>query len=465
MKKILLSILCIFVFSAALLFADNGEFRVQINDKAEAGTSRSFECAAVLAHLAGFPEYNYSNVDFSLYDSYFSAFSEIKEFKNAISYYKSLHYRGFSYDAVANIATYLNSDCQSYRTDIETVKANIQSRCGDPQKFLEVISAFYTATSFDNFYQSMVPVYEQGLQAILSNVQVINIAFDAYEKYYRTTLNPVFISVSPVVGSSNYGVSFNNGQKEFFEPKYCAGYFDANLLIHELSHPMSNPVVYEIVKNKKIMKLVNKTFKGTKKQIMKQHAYTNSETYLIELFNRANTLNILKAFGNDSYIYSGIFNDKVNRFDEIAEVTELLGKYRLGNYSSLEEFRPELEEGYLEILNSKKNGFKLSSDNTASFTLFGKTYSAQYCGTSDIKGIRDFKTRKIFRLLDAYEDLVNYQAFDYLPDDNYPMEINAGEVYRIEYLRTDGTGYVEYMRSDNNSYINGQHVTLGIYVE
>ena len=67
--------------------------------------------------------------------------------------------------------------------------------------------------------------------------------------------------------------------------------------------------------------------------------------------------------------------------------------------------------------------------------------------------------------MDAYEDLVNYQAFDYLPDDNYPMEINAGEVYRIEYLRTDGTGYVEYMRSDNNSYINGQHVTLGIYVE
>ena len=62
MKKFLLSILFISMFSTALLFANKGEYRVQINDKAEAGTSRSFECAAVLAHLAGFPEYNYSNV-------------------------------------------------------------------------------------------------------------------------------------------------------------------------------------------------------------------------------------------------------------------------------------------------------------------------------------------------------------------------------------------------------------------
>ena len=465
MKKILLSILFISMFSTALLFADKGEYRVQINDKAQAGTSRAFECAAVIAHYAGFPEYNDSNTDFSLYDSYFIPLSKNKAFLDAVSYFNSLHNRGFSYDAVANIATYLNSDCQSYRTDIQTVKANIQSRCGDPVKFLEVISTFYTETSFDDFYQSMIPIYEESLQAILANIQVINIAFDAYEKYYRTSLNPVFISVTPLVGPSNYGVSFNDGQKEYYEPKYCAGYFDANLLIHELSHPMSNPVVYRIVKNKKIMKLVNKSFKGTKKQIMQQQAYTNSETYLIELFNRANTLNILKAFGNDAYIYSGIFQDKLRRFDEIDQVTQLLDKYRLGNYVSLEEFRPELEEGFLKILNANKNGFKLSADDTKSFTLFGKTYNAQYCGTSDVSGIRDFKTRKVFRLIDAYEDLVNYQSFDYLSDDNYPVTVNAGEVYRVEYLRTDGTGFVEYMRSDANSYINGQHVTVGIYVE
>ena len=464
MKKKLLSILYISMFSAVLLFADNGEYRVKINDKVEAGTSRAFECAAVIAHLAGLQEYNDPNTDFSNYDSYFSAFYKDKDFLDAISYYKSLHIRGFGYDAVANIATYLNSDCQSYRTDIETVRANIQSRCGDPEKFLKIISAFYNVTSFDDFYQSMVPVYEQSLQAILENTEVINVALKAYEDYYRTTLNPVFISVTPLVGPSNYGVSFNDGQKEYYEPKYCAGYFDANLLIHELSHPMSNPVVYEIVKNKKIMKLVNKTFKGTKKQMMKQQAYTNSETYLVELFNRANTLNILKAIGNDSYIYQGIYYDMLRRFDEITEVTELLDKYRLGNYKNLEEFRPELEEGYLKILNNKKAGFKLSEDNTSSFSLFGKTYSAEYCGTSDVTGIRDFKTRKVFRLKDAYEDVKDYAGFDYLPNNNYPVTVNQGDVFRIEYQRSDGTGFVEYLRS-NNDYINNEPVTIGFYVE
>lgn len=464
MKKKLLSILLISVFATVLLFADNGEYRVKINDNVEAGTSRAFECAAVIAHYAGFPEYCDSNTDFSNYDYYFSKFFKNKDFMDAVSYFKSLHYRGFSYDAVANIATYLNSDCQSYRTDIQTVKANIQPRCGDPQKFLKVISAFYTATAFGDFYQSMVPVYEQALQAILANKEVIKVALDAYEQYYRTSLNPVFISVTPLVGQSNYGVSFNDGEKEYYEPKYCAGYFDANLLIHELSHPMSNPVVYKIVKNKKIMKLVNKDFKGTKKQTMKQQAYTNSETYLVELFNRANTLNILKAFGNDSYIYQGLFYDMLKRFDEIAEVTELLDKYRLGDYKNLEEFRPELEAGYLKILNSKKGGFKFSADNTSSFTLFGKTYNAEYCGTMDVTGIRDFKTRKVFRLIDASEDVKDYAAFDYLPNSNYPVPVNQGDVFRLEYLRTDGTGFVEYL-CFNNNYINNEPVTMGFYVE
>ncbi len=464
MKKSLLSILFIFLCSSVLLYA-NEEYRVKINDKAEVGTSRAFECAAVIAHYAGFPEYSYTNTDFSSYDSYFSAFLQNKDFKAAVSYFNSLHNQGFSYDAVANIASYLNSDCHSYRTDIKTVRANIQSRCGDPEKFLKVISSFYDSTSFDDFYQSMIPLYEQSIQAILANKEVINIALDSYEKYYRISLNPIFISVSPIVGNSNYGVSFNDGQNEYYEPKYCAGYFDANLFVHELSHPMSNPVVYKICKNQKIMSLVNKSFKGTKKQTMKQQAYSNSQTYLVELFNRANTLNILKAFGNDSYIYQGIFKDKLNRFDEIAEVTQLLDKYRLGNYASLEEFRPELEKGFLEILNAKKNKFKFSPDDTTSFTLFGKSYSAEFCGTRNISGIKDFASRKIFKLVDAYEDVKDLGTFDYLPDENYPVKVNAGDVFRIEYLRKDGTGFVEYMRSDDNSYVNRRHATLGFYVE
>ena len=103
------------------------------------------------------------------------------------------------------------------------------------------------------------------------------------------------------------------------------------------------------------MKLVNKDLKGEKKKILQSQAYNNAETYLIELFNRANTNNILKGFCTEEYIKTYIEYDKNKcRFDEIAEVTELLDKYRNGNYKNLEEFRPELEKGFLKILNNKK---------------------------------------------------------------------------------------------------------------
>ena len=48
--------------------------------------------------------------------------------------------------------------------------------------------------------------------------------------------------------------------------------------------------------------------------------------------------------------------DKGKRFDEIEEVSELLKDYQNGNYDSILDFYPELEKGYLLILqnNSKK---------------------------------------------------------------------------------------------------------------
>ena len=355
MKKCILSILITagLIFSSA--FADGPEYRVKINDKVEIGTSRAFECAAVIAHLAGFPEYNMEKSHSHEYAAYFVQFNKDEKVQIAIRYFKKLHNTGFGYDAVANIATYLNSDCHSYRTSIDIVEANIQKRCGDPEKFLEVISDFYDATKFDDFYQSMNSVYQASTSALLANKDIIIKGIEEYEKYYRTEINGIFISASPIVGPSNYGVSFNDGSREYFEPKYCANYFDENLLIHELSHPMSNPVVYEICKNKKIMKLVNKDLKGEKKKILQSQAYNNAETYLIELFNRANTNNILKGFCTEEYIKTYIEYDKNKcRFDEIAEVTELLDKYRNGNYKNLEEFRPELEKGFLKILNNKK---------------------------------------------------------------------------------------------------------------
>ncbi len=89
---------------------------------------------------------------------------------------------------------------------------------------------------------------------------------------------------------------------------------------------------------------------------MTQMAYNDSRTYLVELFNRANTIRITSTFEDEEYMAKCLANDKGKRFDEIEEVSELLKDYQNGNYDNIMEFYPELEKGYLLILqnNSKK---------------------------------------------------------------------------------------------------------------
>ena len=471
MKKNILSIILLGFFAIFPLAANqSSEYSIQLNDKITIGTRRAYECTATIAHLAGFQEFNRADfqLNYQAYDEYFAKYLKDKRVENAISYFNNLRsFRGFSYDAVADIATYLSSDCHSLRCSEENAKKNVQSRCGDPKKLQQVIADFYDATDFERFYESQIPVYEQAVQILYANKDIMITGVNELEKYYRTQVNGIFISVSFLTGHNNYGTSFNDGKNTYFEPQYGAGYFDANTFIHELSHPFSNKAVDQIMKNKKLMKLVKKDFKGEKKKVMEDQAYGSADIYLYELFNRANTNNILKGFCDDVYVAMSIVNDKRRRFDEIQEVTDLMDRYRLGSYKDIYEFMPELEKEYIKILetvDTKPQPFKLSEDNTKSFTFLGKNYEAEYCGMQDLTGFKDYSCRKYWRLKDAYQDVSMYNAFDYLPYNNYPVQVNKGDVFRIEYLKTDGSGYIEYLRADGDEYY-GEATTKGFYTE
>lgn len=471
MKKNILSIILPGFFAIFPLAANqSSEYSIQLNDKITIGTRRAYECTATIAHLAGFEEFNRADfqLNYQAYDEYFAKYLKDKRVENAISYFNNLRsFRGFSYDAVADIATYLSSDCHSLRCSEEVAKKNVQVRCGDPKKLQQVIADFYDATDFATFYESQLPVYEQAVQILYANKDIMITGVNELEKYYRTQVNGIFISVSFLTAHNNYGTSFNDGKNTYFEPQYGAGYFDANTFIHELSHPFSNKAVDQIMKNKKLMKLVKNNFKGEKKKVMEAQAYGSPDIYLYELFNRANTNNILKGFCDDVYVAMSIVNDKRRRFDEIQEVTDLMNRYRLGSYKDIYAFLPELETEYIKILENldiEPQTFKLSEDDTKSFTFLGKTYEAEYCGIQDLAGFKDYSCRKYWRLKDAYQDVSMYNAFDYLPYNNYPVQVNKGDVFRIEYLKTDGSGYIEYLRADGDEYY-GEGTTKGFYTE
>lgn len=99
-------------------------------------------------------------------------------------------------------------------------------------------------------------------------------------------------------------------------------------------------------------------------------------------------------------------------------------------------------------------------------TLGGKQYRASYFGKENLRGlIEGYQGREFWRLEDAYEDCKNLPpSGDVLPYGRYPMLIENGQVFVIDYTMTDGSVNRLYYRSDGVTW-NGELATVGMIVE
>ncbi len=78
-----------------------------------------------------------------------------------------------------------------------------------------------------------------------------------------------------------------------------------------------------------------------------------------------------------------------------------------------------------------------------------KKYEASYFGKQDLTGFKDIAYREFWRLENAYNDFKDKpKTGDVLPNNNYPMLIEIGQVFVIDYTKTDGSLVRMYYRSD-----------------
>lgn len=97
-------------------------------------------------------------------------------------------------------------------------------------------------------------------------------------------------------------------------------------------------------------------------------------------------------------------------------------------------------------------------------TVNGREYNASYYGIQDLTGLRNYSYREFWRLEDAYEDFKNLETTgDVLPYNNYPMQIQAGQVFIIDYVLTDGSKERQCYLSDGTIW-NGRPSTVQIIV-
>jgi hypothetical protein len=114
------------------------------------------------------------------------------------------------------------------------------------------------------------------------------------------------------------------------------------------------------------------------------------------------------------------------------------------------------------LLDLKYEAGPLSSET---IVLNGKEYTASYFGSTDLSAmLPDYSTREVWRIEDAYEDLKDVPTTDnVLPYDNYPVRVEAGQVFKLVYTMKDGSVITEYHRSDGDTW-NGREVTNQIQI-
>lgn len=84
-----------------------------------------------------------------------------------------------------------------------------------------------------------------------------------------------------------------------------------------------------------------------------------------------------------------------------------------------------------------------------------KKYEASYFGKQDLTGFEDYAHREFWRLENAYNDFKDKsKTGDVLPYDNYPMLIETGQVFVIDYTKTDDSHVRKYYRSDGKVWDN-----------
>jgi hypothetical protein len=102
---------------------------------------------------------------------------------------------------------------------------------------------------------------------------------------------------------------------------------------------------------------------------------------------------------------------------------------------------------------------------TEIITIEGKDYTAYYYGQQDISWLKGYVYREFRHLENAYDDLKhNNKTGDVLPFDNFPMNVKTGEVYVVDYTKTDNTKQRLIYIADGRIW-NGKETTEEIKVK
>ena len=163
----------------------------------------------------------------------------------------------------------------------------------------------------------------------------------------------------------------------------------------------------------------------------------------------------------------------IRAFDSL-ENADIMGIYGaahtwLGDEDTNNCMADRLQKRYGEAVQSTDFTYLAMTDieplRMDTLTIAGQEFQAAYFGEQDLTGLfPEYKCRRFWRLENAYAVFQNYPTNDdVLPYNNYPMLVETGNVYVVEYETTNAEISRNYYRADGNTY-QGMPTTNGVNI-
>jgi len=180
--------------------------------------------------------------------------------------------------------------------------------------------------------------------------------------------------------------------------------------------------------------------------------------------------------GDDEIRENMMVENFIHAFDKLID-QDIMGVYgfnhvRLGVLGtspglSVPNMANQLVERYGDALISVDLTYSIPNGDTEAtiITIGNREYSVSHLGDQRLYGNRNSSHREFWLIEDAYNDFLSYPTNgNVLPFDNFPVEIEVGQVFFVILHKKDGSSEKYYFRSDGLVW-NGRPSTEEVIVE
>lgn len=327
----------------------------------------NIEFISAVARLSGFDEYN-NNVNKS-YVAQIDSLLAPYESHPAVKYFQKVRSeQGVSYDAIATLSVHTAIDNNNliYLPNSEICKMDDRWKTGQGDEFVRLLNDLYTKSQFHKLYSSNLDFYEKvttNMEDLIKSTDV-----DWLNGFYGKKLAHSRV-VCSLLNYGSYGTTMRRkGQPDEAVIIIGCHRLDENnipifpgqqsLIIHEVSHPICNPLVEANLNqfNNKIT-----TAAELMKEKLQRQAYAGASTMLCESMVRGAELQYRLAHAtniNDTMtIQNRLRNEMSNGFMFMPEVMEA---YDLNKGNIVDSMMPalirlinevDINSRYSEIIN------------------------------------------------------------------------------------------------------------------